>query len=74
MRNYFSNLARLWRKSPLFALTHIRRKAAKSAKKILPTDDWNDWLGEEMRPFNSVSPNNSHAEKSRQEMVSNESI
>jgi|GEM_PF-1381959 len=59
MRRYFNNLMRLWRKSPLFALTHVRRKAAESAKKILPVDDWNNWLGEEMRPFNSSSPNNS---------------
>lgn len=57
MSRYFKNLIRLWRKSPLFVVIHVRRKAGKSAKKILPVEDWTNWLGEEMRPFNSISSN-----------------
>jgi hypothetical protein len=57
MSRYFKNLVRLWRRSPLFVIAHVRRKASKSAKKILPVEDWTHWLGEEMRPFNSISHN-----------------
>ncbi len=48
---------RLWRKSPRLAFAYLRRKVTRQAKKIIPVDEWNiNWLGEEMRPFNS-SPN-----------------
>jgi hypothetical protein len=58
MLRYFSNLLRLWRKSPSYPFVHLGRKASESAKKILPVDDWANWLGEEMRPFNSAPQNN----------------
>ena len=46
---------RIWRKSPRLAFVYLRRKATRHAKKFLPVDDWNkNWLGEEMRPFNSL--------------------
>jgi len=47
---------RIWRKSPRLAVAYLRRKATRQAKRILlPKDDWNiNWLGEEMRPFNSL--------------------
>jgi hypothetical protein len=55
MLNTFQMFRRLWRKSPKLALAYVRRKVTRSAKKILPVDDWNkNWLGEEMRPFNSL--------------------
>lgn len=48
-------LRRLWRKSPKFALAYLRRRISRHAKKFIPLDDWNkNWLGEEMRPFNSL--------------------
>jgi hypothetical protein len=47
---------RLWKKSPRLAVAYLRRKITRQAKRILPPiDDWNkNWLGEEMRPFNSL--------------------
>jgi hypothetical protein len=52
----FQQFVRIWRKSPIMALTFLRRKATRQAKRLIPTtDDWNkNWLGEEMRPFNSL--------------------
>jgi hypothetical protein len=51
----FQDFRRVWRKSPLMALEHLRRRATRRAKKLLPKDDWSiNWLGEEMRPFNSL--------------------
>ena len=48
-------LRRLWSKSPKLLFAFVRRRATRQAKKILPIDDWNkNWLGEEMRPFNSL--------------------
>jgi hypothetical protein len=46
---------RLLRKSPLLAIAFLRRKVKRHAKRIIPLDEWNiNWLGEEMRPFNSL--------------------
>lgn len=47
---------RIWRRSPKLAIVYLRRKITHKAKNILlPKDDWNiQWLGEEMRPFNSL--------------------
>jgi hypothetical protein len=50
-----SKFRRIWRKSPRLAFAYLRRKVGRQAKRILPVDDWNkNWLGEEMRPFNSL--------------------
>jgi hypothetical protein len=46
---------RIWRKSPRLAFAYLRRTAKRTAKRIIPLDEWNiNWLGEEMRPFNSL--------------------
>lgn len=46
---------RLWRKSPSLAMAYLRRKMTRQAKRIITVDEWNiNWLGEEMRPFNSL--------------------
>ena len=47
---------RIWHKSPRLAIAFLRRKVTRQAKHILlPKDEWNiNWLGEEMRPFNSL--------------------
>ena len=48
---------RLWSKSPRLAFAFLRRSIKRQAKQILPKEDWNlQWLGEEMRPFNSLMP------------------
>jgi hypothetical protein len=50
-----SKFRRLWQKSPKLAVAYLRRKVTRHAKRIIPIDDWNkNWLGEEMRPFNSL--------------------
>lgn len=52
-----SKFRRIWHKSPRLAVAYLRRKATRQAKHIirLPKDEWNiHWLGEEMRPFNSL--------------------
>lgn len=50
-----SKFRRLWQKSPRLAVAYLRRKVTRQAKRIIPIDDWNkNWLGEEMRPFNSL--------------------
>jgi hypothetical protein len=55
MENKTAKLVRLWKKSPRLAVAYLRRKVKRQAKRILPIDDWNkNWLGEEMRPFNSL--------------------
>lgn len=55
MRRHVKNFRRLWRRSPRLAIAYVRRKVTRQAKKILPVDEWNTkWLGEEMRPFNSL--------------------
>lgn len=47
---------RIWRKSPRLAVAYLRRKASRQAKRMLTAkEDWNiNWLGEEMRPYNSL--------------------
>ena len=47
---------RIWHKAPRLAGAFLRRKITRHAKRILlPKDEWNiNWLGEEMRPFNSL--------------------
>jgi hypothetical protein len=46
---------RLWGISPKFALAFLFRKARRHAGRLIPRDEWNkNWLGEEMRPFNSL--------------------
>lgn len=56
MATQIRTFRRLWHKSPKIAVAYLRRKAKRSAKKIIPAvDEWNiNWLGEEMRPFNSL--------------------
>ena len=50
-----SKFRRIWHKSPKLAIAFIRRKVTRQAKRIIPNNDWNkNWLGEEMRPFNSL--------------------
>ncbi len=63
-KNYFimaapriNKFRRIWQFSPRLAVAFLRRKATRKAKSILllPKDEWNiNWLGEEMRPFNSL--------------------
>ena len=55
MANRVNKFRRLWKKSPRLALAYLRRRMTRKAKTLLPGDDWNlNWLGEEMRPFNSL--------------------
>lgn len=55
MANRIHKFRRIWRKSPRLAVAYLRRKVTRQAKKFLPVDEWNkNWLGEEMRPFNSL--------------------
>jgi hypothetical protein len=55
MSRRFYKIRRLWRKSPRFALEYLRRRMTRQAKKLIKNDEWNiKWLGEEMRPFNSL--------------------
>jgi hypothetical protein len=49
-----SNFVRLWKISPLLAVFSLFRRAGRKAKQLLPADDWNTNLGEEMRPHNSL--------------------
>ena len=53
MVHHLSQIRRLWRKSPKYAVAYVRRRMTRRAKKLLPVkEDWNlNWLGEEMRPF-----------------------
>ena len=54
MARRFYNFRRLWRKSPRLAVAYLRRRMNRQAKRIIAVDEWNiNWLGEEMRPFNS---------------------
>jgi hypothetical protein len=47
---------RLWRRSPRLAFAYVYRMITRHAKRILPVDEWNkNWLGEEMRPYNSAN-------------------
>lgn len=56
MANRTSFFRRLWSRSPRISMNELRDNAAEKAKRIIPTvEDWNiNWLGEEMRPFNSL--------------------
>ena len=55
MSRRFYVFRRLWRKSPKLAVAYLRRRATRQAKKIIQVDEWNiNWLGEEMRPYNSA--------------------
>ncbi|MFN4253979.1 MAG: hypothetical protein ACK4Q5_03100 [Saprospiraceae bacterium] len=54
MKNRVQTFRRIWRRSPRLAFAWVRRQTVRSAKRLIPNDDWKmDWLGEEMRPFNS---------------------
>jgi hypothetical protein len=54
MESTTTTFRRLWHKSPKLAVAYLRRKVTRQAKKIIPLDEWKEnWLGEEMRPFNS---------------------
>lgn len=55
MARRIQKFRRLWRKSPRLAFAFLRRKMTRQAKRIITVDEWNiNWLGEEMRPFNSL--------------------
>ncbi len=55
MSDRINDFRRIWRVSPWLAIAHLRRRVKRSAKKFLPREEWNkNWLGEEMRPFNSL--------------------
>ncbi|MEQ1746622.1 MAG: hypothetical protein ABMA02_14420 [Saprospiraceae bacterium] len=55
MANRIHTFLRIWRISPRLAVAYLTRRVKRQAKKLLPMDDWNkNWLGEEMRPFNSL--------------------
>ncbi|MBL7783352.1 MAG: hypothetical protein JNM22_19125 [Saprospiraceae bacterium] len=55
MARRIQQFRRLWRISPLLAFAYLRRKMTRQAKRIITVDEWNiNWLGEEMRPFNSL--------------------
>jgi hypothetical protein len=43
-----------WNRSPRTLLSYLRRKTTRQARKIIQIDEWSNWLGEEMRPFNSL--------------------
>lgn len=46
---------RIWSKSPYLAFVYLRRCITRKARQVIQVDEWNiDWLGEEMRPFNSL--------------------
>ena len=47
---------RFWSRSPRTLLNYLRRKTTRQARKIIQIDEWSNWLGEEMRPFNSLGP------------------
>ncbi|MFZ4634441.1 MAG: hypothetical protein ACOYNO_09580 [Saprospiraceae bacterium] len=55
MQTSFSTIKRLWHKSPRMLFAYLYRKVTRKAHQMLPKDEWNgNWLGEEMRPFNSM--------------------
>lgn len=55
MAKRFSKFIRIWRISPRLALVYLVRRVKRQATHLIPVDDWNrNWLGEEMRPFNSL--------------------
>jgi len=54
MANRIRKFRRIWRISPRLAFAYLRRRITRQAKKFLPVDEYKNWLGEEMRPFNSL--------------------
>lgn len=55
MATRIHNFFRIWRISPRLAFVFLTRRVKRQATKFLPLDEWNkNWLGEEMRPFNSL--------------------
>jgi hypothetical protein len=55
MSNTSSKIVRLWSKAPRLVVAFLVRRFSKKAKQLLPKEDWNiNWLGEEMRPHNSL--------------------
>ncbi|MCS6929243.1 MAG: hypothetical protein NZM43_07085 [Saprospiraceae bacterium] len=51
----FYKFYRIWRISKRLALAYLLRSMRRQAKELLPADEWNrNWLGEEMRPYNSL--------------------
>ncbi len=56
MAKRLSNFFRIWRISPRLAIAYLFRRVKREATRLIPVDEWNrNWLGEEMRPFNSLS-------------------
>ena len=54
----FSEVKRVWRKSPMLVFEYMRRKMVKKARLVVTqADEYRNWLGEEMRPFNSLRQN-----------------
>lgn len=54
MANRIYKFRRIWRTSPRLAVAFLRRQMSRQAKRIITVGEWNiNWLGEEMRPFNS---------------------
>jgi len=50
-----SEFLRIWHISPRLAIAYLRRRITRKAKEVIQVDEWNiNWLGEEMRPFNSL--------------------
>jgi hypothetical protein len=43
-----------WSRPPRILMSYLRRKTTRQARKIIQIDEWSNWLGEEMRPFNSL--------------------
>ncbi len=55
MAKRFSKFLRLWRISPRLAFAYLTRRLRRQARQLIAKDDWNrNWLGEEMRPYNSL--------------------
>lgn len=58
MSTHTSTIFRLWSKAPRFFFAFLFRRFSKKAKQLLPKEDWNiNWLGEEMRPHNTLQNN-----------------
>ena len=55
MSDRINEFRRIWRVSPRLAFAYLHRRVTRQAKRFLPREEWNtSWLGEEMRPFNSL--------------------
>jgi hypothetical protein len=56
MTNRIQKFRRIFRRSPRLAFAWLTRKTVKTAAKLIPNEDWRgEWLGEEMRPYNSLN-------------------